>query len=328
MVYLPQMRAESAQDEGLRLHPVLAALPGTNIDELVGDTPLLGFRRVTAHLPANVEVYAKAEWTNPGGSVKDRPALNIIRQAEARGDLRPGVTLLDSTSGNMGIAYAMLGRTLGYPVKLVVPENCSPERKLILRALGADLGYSDPAEGSDGARREVERIYQADPERYYYANQYRNPDNWRAHYQSTGVEVWEQTHGRVTHFVAGLGTSGTLMGTGLRLREYNPDVKLLAVQPDASFHGLEGLKHMPTAIKPEIYDPALHDDVLTVQTEEAHAMCRRLAREEGLLVGVSAGAALVGALRVAESLEAGVVVTVFPDNASKYLSDPFWTEGD
>jgi S-sulfo-L-cysteine synthase (O-acetyl-L-serine-dependent) len=310
----------------LRLIPDI--LTGSDIDRLIGNTPLLRFRRITAHLPVGVEVYAKAEWANPGGSVKDRPALNIIRQAEARGDLHPGVTLLDSTSGNMGIAYAMLGRALGYPVRLVLPENASPERRLILRTYGADLVFSDPAEGSDGARREVERIYRSDPDRYYYANQYNNPDNWQAHYHTTGVEIWQQTVGRVTHFVAGLGTSGTLMGTGRRLREYNPDVELLAVQPDASFHGLEGLKHMPTAIKPGIYDETLVDAVLPVQTEEAQAMCRRLAREEGLLVGVSSGAAMVAALRTAESLEEGVVVTLFPDNASKYLSEPFWTEGD
>ena len=322
----------SARDTSRDIAPDLRLIPdpliSSDADRLVGNTPLLRFRRVTAHLPAGVEVYAKAEWANPGGSVKDRPALNIIRQAEIRGDLHPGVTLLDSTSGNMGIAYAMLGRVLGYPVKLVLPENASPERKLILQAYGAELVFSDPAEGSDGARREVERIYQSDPDRYYFANQYNNPNNWQAHYYTTGVEIWQQTVGRVTHFVAGLGTSGTLMGTGRRLRDYNPDVKLVAVQPDASFHGLEGLKHMPTAIKPGIYDETLADTMLSVQTEEAQAMCRRLAREEGLLVGVSSGAAMVGALRVATSLKEGVVVTLFPDNASKYLSESFWTESE
>ena len=322
----------SARDTSRDIAPDLRLIPdpliSSDADRLVGNTPLLRFRRVTAHLPAGVEVYAKAEWANPGGSVKDRPALNIIRQAEIRGDLHPGVTLLDSTSGNMGIAYAMLGRVLGYPVKLVLPENASPERKLILQAYGAELVFSDPAEGSDGARREVERIYQSDPDRYYFANQYNNPNNWQAHYYTTGVEIWQQTVGRVTHFVAGLGTSGTLMGTGRRLRDYNPDVKLVAVQPDASFHGLEGLKHMPTAIKPGIYDETLADTMLSVQTEEAQAMCRRLAHEEGLLVGVSSGAAMVGALRVAASLEEGVVVTLFPDNASKYLSESFWTESE
>ena len=322
----------SARDTSRDIAPDLRLIPdpliGSDADRLVGNTPLLRFRRVTAHLPAGVEVYAKAEWANPGGSVKDRPALNIIRQAEIRGDLHSGVTLLDSTSGNMGIAYAMLGRVLGHPVKLVLPENASPERKLILQAYGAELVFSDPAEGSDGARREVERIYQSDPDRYYFANQYNNPDNWQAHYYTTGVEIWQQTVGRVTHFVAGLGTSGTLMGTGRRLRDYNPDVKLVAVQPDASFHGLEGLKHMPTAIKPGIYDETLADTMLSVQTEEAQAMCRRLAHEEGLLVGVSSGAAMVGALRVAASLEEGVVVTLFPDNASKYLSESFWTESE
>lgn len=299
-----------------------------DIEALVGNTPLVRFSHLTAHLPPTVEVYAKAEWMNPGGSIKDRPALNIIRSAEQRGDLRPGVTLLDSTSGNMGIAYAMLGATLGHPVKLVIPANASPERLLILQAYGVDLELSDPAEGSDGARRRVEEIYQTAPRRYFYANQYDNPDNWKAHYHTTGVEIWEQTEGRVTHFVAGLGTSGTMMGTGRRLREYNPDVKLLSVQPDSSFNGIEGLKYMPTAIKPGIYQPSLVDENLPIPTEEAHAMCRRLAREEGLMVGVSAGAALAGALRVAERLEKGTVVTVFPDSAAKYLSEPFWTEED
>lgn len=308
------------------------ALPGAldnavTLEAMIGDTPLLSFQRITAHLPATVKVYAKAEWYNPGGSVKDRPALSIIRGAEARGDLRPGVTLLDSTSGNMGIAYAMLGVARGHRVKLVVPESVSPERLAILRAYGVDLVLSDPSEGIDGAIRMVQEIYSADPDVYFYADQYNNDDNRRAHYETTGLEVWDQTGGAVTHFVAGLGTSGTLMGTGQRLREFNPDVQLIAVQPDAAFHGLEGLKHMATAIVPGLYDKNLLDETVAVETEVAYDMCRRLAREEGWLVGISAGAALVGALRVAERLDEGTIVTIFPDSASKYLSNPFWTEG-
>lgn len=297
------------------------------LEALIGNTPLLSFQRITAHLPATVKLYAKAEWYNPGGSVKDRPALSIIRGAEARGDLRPGVTLLDSTSGNMGIAYAMLGAARGHRVKLVVPESVSPERLAILRAYGVDLVLSDPAEGIDGAIRIVQEIYSAGPDAYFYADQYNNDDNRRAHYETTGPEVWDQTGGAVTHFVAGLGTSGTMMGTGQRLRELNPEVQLIAVQPDASFHGLEGLKHMATAIVPGLYDENLPDEVVAVETEAAYDICRRLAREEGWLVGVSAGAAMVAALRVAERLDEGTVVTIFPDSAAKYLSNPFWTEG-
>ncbi len=306
----------------------VSSRPGVSIETLVGNTPLLKFRRVTAHLPTQVEVYAKAEWYNPGGSIKDRPALNIIREAERRGDLWPGVTLLDSTSGNMGIAYAMLGAARGYAVKLVIPANVTPERLAILRAYGVELVLTDPAEGTDGAIRRVQEIYQAEPERYFFANQYDNPDNWKAHYYTTGVEIWEQTRGRVTHFVAGLGTSGTMMGAGRRLKTYNPEVQLVAVQPDSAFHGLEGLKHMSTAIVPGIYDSTLPDEITSVRTEDAHAMCRRIAREEGVLLGVSAGAAMVAALRVAEGLAEGVVVTILPDGAGKYLSQPFWTEED
>ena len=308
-------------------HPVEAV--GSELASLVGNTPLLRLPRLTAHLPPGVEVLAKAEWANPGGSVKDRPALNIIQQAERCGRLRPGVTLLDSSSGNMGIAYAMLATARGYRVKLVVPASASPERLAILRAYGVDLVLSDAAEGIDGAIRAVRDIYRADPGRYFFADQYNNPDNWRAHYKTTGAEVWAQTQGRITHFVAGLGTSGTLMGAGRRLRTLNPAVKLIGVQPDAAFHGLEGLKHMDTAIVPRIYDPRLVNRIERVRTEDAYAMCRRLAREDGVMVGVSAAAAMVAALRVAEQLaqqgREGVVVTVFPDGAAKYLSNPFWT---
>src|SRR5574341_750182 len=296
------------------------------IETLIGNTPLLRFPRLTAHLPPQVQLFAKAEWTNPGGSVKDRPALNIIRQAERCGDLRPGMTLLDSTSGNMGIAYAMLCAARGYSIKLALPGNASLERLAILSAYGAELVLTDPAEGTDGAIRRVRDIYDNDPARYFFADQYNNQDNWQAHYKTTGVEIWTQTRGTVTHFVAGLGTSGTLMGAGRRLREYRDDIKLIALQPNSAFHGREGLKHMPTAIKPGIYDETVPDEQITVQTEDAHRMCRRLAREQGILVGVSAGAALAGALRIAEGLDEGVVVTLLPDSASKYLSESFWTE--
>jgi cysteine synthase B len=301
---------------------------GASIEGMVGNTPLVQFPLLATGLSPRVKLYAKAEWTNPGGSVKDRPALNIIREAERRGDLCPGVTLLDSTSGNMGIAYAMWGAARGHKIKLVIPANASPERLKMLRAYGVEVVLSDAAEGTDGAIRLVREIYAAEPERYFFADQYNNPDNWRAHYLTTGAEIWEETSGQVTHFVAGLGTGGTMTGAGRRLREYNPDVRLIAVQPDSSFHGLEGLKYMPTAIKPGIYDESLPDEIMEIRTEDAYSMCRRVAREEGLLIGVSAGGALEAAVRVAKRLEEGVVVTVMPDNAAKYLSEPFWTEQD
>jgi cysteine synthase B len=309
-----------------RLPQRTQARTGAAIEALVGNTPLLRLPSLAAHLPAGVELLAKAEWFNPGGSVKDRSALNIIRKAESRGDLRPGMTILDSTSGNMGIAYAMISRARGYNLKLVIPANVSPERLAILRAYGVDLVLSDPAEGTDGAARRVREIYDAELQHYFFADQFNNPDNWQAHYLTTGVEIWEQTGGRVTHFVSGLGTSGTLMGVGRRLREYNPAVRLISVQPDAPFHGLEGLKHMPTAVVPGIYDETLADENREICTEDAYAMCRRLAREDGVLVGVSAGAAMMAAMHVAQSLEQGVVVTLLPDSAAKYLSASFWTE--
>lgn len=297
---------------------------GRTLADLVGNTPLLRLQHVTAHLPETVEVYAKAEWFNPSGSVKDRPALNIIRTAEAEGVLTPEKTLLDSTSGNMGIAYAMLGRSLGYRVKLVIPANASPERLSILRALGVEFVLSSPLEGSDGAIRLAREIAAEQPDRYFYANQYDNPANWQAHYLSTGPEIIEQTQGRVTHFVAGLGTSGTLTGTGRALKEFSPAIRLIAFQPDAPFHGLEGLKHMPTALRPGIYDETLADENLEIATEAAHEMTRRLARDEGLFVGISAGAAAVAALRVAEQLESGLIITLFPDAGYKYVSERFW----
>ena len=287
----------------------------------VGNTPLLSLRRLSQKLSPRVRVFAKAEWFNPGGSVKDRPALNIIRTALANGDLGNGKRLLDSTSGNMGISYATFGASLGIPVTLAVPASASSERISILRVLGAEVILTDPTEGSDGAILMARQLADEKPDQYWYANQYNNEANWQAHYKSTGPEILCQTDERVTHFVAGLGTSGTLTGTGKYLREQLPHVKLIAFQPDASFHGLEGLKHMPTAIKPGIYDPAFADETREVRTEDAHEMVLRLAREEGLFVGISSGAAAVAALRVAAELEEGIVVTLFPDAGYKYLSD-------
>ncbi|RPJ21710.1 MAG: cysteine synthase family protein [Chloroflexi bacterium] len=287
----------------------------------VGNTPLLPLRRLSRKLPPRVRVFAKAEWFNPGGSVKDRPALHIIHTALANGDLGNGKRLLDSTSGNMGISYATFGAVLGVPVTLAVPASASSERFAILRALGAELILTDPTEGSDGAILMARQMAAEKPERYWYANQYNNDANWQAHYKSTGPEILCQTDERVTHFVAGLGTSGTLIGTGRYLREQIRGVRIIGFQPDDAFHGLEGLKHMPTAIKPGIYDPSFADETRTVRTEDAHEMVLRLAREEGLFVGISSGAAAVAALRMADELDEGVVVTVFPDAGYKYLSD-------
>jgi cysteine synthase B len=291
------------------------------LEALVGNTPLLRLRRVTQDLSPQVEVYAKAEWFNPGGSIKDRPALNILRRALEDGLLAGGRRLLDSTSGNMGISYATFGAALGVPVTLALPSNASPERIAILRALDAELILTDPLEGSDGAICVARKLAEEQPERYYYANQYDNPANWQAHYYTTGPEIIQATHGRVTHFIAGLGTSGTMMGVGRYLREYSPEIQLIALQPDMAFHGLEGLKHMPTAIRPQIYQQDLPDRTLEIQTEAAYEMVRRLAREEGLFVGISSGAAALAALRIALELDEGTVVTVFPDAGYKYLSD-------
>lgn len=303
------------------------ALPVTP-EGLVGNTPLLELRRLSAaaHLPPTVHLFAKAEWFNPSGSVKDRPALNIIRTAEVQELLRPGMTLLDSTSGNMGIAYAMLGAARGYKVQLALPENASPERKAILRVYGAELIYTDPLEGSDGAIMQAREIAAANHPHIFYANQYNNPANWQAHYFTTANEIWQQTGGRVTHYVAGLGTSGTFTGTTRRLKELNPTLRAISMQPDSPFNGLEGLKHMPTAIKPGIYDEGLADANVTVKTEAAHEMARQMAREEGLFVGISAAAAVVAALQVAQTLGEGIVVTILPDNGFKYVSDRFWKE--
>ncbi len=292
--------------------------------ELIGGTPLVRLPHFERETPG-VELYAKAEWQNPGGSVKDRAASRMITDGEASGRLRPGLTIIDATSGNTGIAYAMVGAAKGYQVKLCLPENASPERKLILRAFGAELVLTSPLEGTDGAIREVRRIVAEDPDRYFYPDQYSNDGNWRAHFDTTAPEIIEQTGGRLTHFVAGLGTSGTFVGTGRRLRQFNPSIRLISFQPDSPFHGLEGLKHMATAMVPAIYDPSIADEEIAVSTEEAHRLVRRLAREEGLMVGISAGAALSATLQVARRLKEGVMVTVFPDGAEKYLSESFWT---
>lgn len=305
------------------LAPIRKSLSSGLLDA-VGNTPLLPLTRITAGVPSDVRVLAKAEWFNPGGSVKDRPAASIIRSALASGKLSKGKVLLDSTSGNMGISYATLGASLGIPVTLAVPASASPERLAILRSLGAEVHLSDALEGSDGAILLARKMAEADPERYYYADQYNNPANWQAHYQTTGPEIWRQSAKAVTHLVIGLGTTGTLMGAGSYLREQKQEIKVIAFQPDAPFHGLEGLKHMPTAIQPGIYDPKFADGILDASTEEAHEMTKRLAREEGLFVGVSSGAAAVTALRVALELEQGTVVTVFSDAGYKYLSESFW----
>jgi cysteine synthase B len=303
---------------------VLDSARGPSVFDMIGRTPLVRLHRFEEATPG-VELYAKAEWQNPGGSVKDRPAARMILDGEATGKLDRSRTIIDATSGNTGIAYAMIGAARGYKVKLCVPENASPERKLMLRALGAELVLTNPLEGSDGAIREARRIYAADPDRYFYPDQYNNEANWRAHYDTTAPEIIEQTSGRLTHFVAGLGTSGTFVGTGRRLRSFNRHIKLISFQPNSPFHGLEGLKHMETAIVPGIYDPSLADENLRVDTERAYGFVRRLAREEGMLAGISSGAAVAAMLDVAKRLEHGVIVTVFPDGAEKYLSEKFWT---
>lgn len=298
-----------------------------DVVDLIGNTPLLRLPKIGTAFPG-VEFYAKAEWVNPGGSVKDRPALNIIREAERVGLMSKDKILIDSTSGNTGIAYAMICAARGYRVRLCMPSNVSLERKRILKAYGAEIVFTDPMQGSDGAIRRVRQMAAENPDLYFYANQYDNPANWRAHYNTTAPEIFEQTEGRVTHFVAGLGTSGTFIGTARRLKELNPGIRCISFQPDSPFHGLEGMKHMPTAIVPGIYDPSVADENLEIPTEEAYAMTLRLAREEGLLAGVSAGAAMLAAVKVAEKVSSGVIVTIFPDSGDKYLSERFWDEGE
>jgi cysteine synthase B len=292
--------------------------------ELIGNTPLLDLSALTGR--DEVRLFAKAESANPGGSVKDRPALAMVLDAERRGLFGEGRRLLDATSGNTGIAYAMIGAAIGIPVTLCLPDSASPERKKILRAYGAELRITDPMAGSDGAILEARRLVAEAPERWAYLDQYSNPENWRAHYRATGPEIWEQTGGAITHFVTGLGTSGTFMGVGRFLREKSPEVRLISVEPDSPFHGMEGMKHMASAIVPPIYDPALADEAMEQPTEEAYRMVKRLARELGLLVGISSGGNVAAALKVAAGLRSGMLVTVLCDGADKYLSDRFWEE--
>jgi cysteine synthase B len=290
---------------------------------MIGNTPLLRIDGFADAIAPGVEIYAKAEWQNPGGSVKDRAAARMIAEGVRSGALAPGGTLLDATSGNTGIAYAMLGASLGYRVQLCVPANVTSERLRMLRAYGADVVLTDAMDGSDGAIREARRRHEADPT-LFYPDQYNNPANWRAHYETTALEIWQQTGGRITHFVAGLGTSGTFVGTVRRLRELNPRVRTFSVQPDSPLHAIEGLKHMESSIVPGIYDDTLADEPLRVSSEEARAMTRRLAREHGLLAGVSSGAALAASLRVGADAPGAVIVTIFPDGGTRYLSEGFW----
>ncbi|MGB8582172.1 MAG: cysteine synthase family protein [Candidatus Sulfotelmatobacter sp.] len=307
------------------------ARPGQTLLDRIGNTPLLRFDRFTTHLPG-VTLLGKAEWYNPGGSVKDRAAANIIADGRRSGRFAPGKILLDATSGNTGIAYAMLGAAEGFPVTLCMPTNVSAERKKILQAYGANILYTDPGEGSDGAIRLARDLAAKHPDLYFYADQYSNDANWQAHYHGTANEIWQQTEGRITHFVAMLGTSGTFMGATRRLKELNPTIRCISLQPDSSFHGIEGAKHMASAIVPKIYDPTLADENLEIATEDAYAMARRLARDFGLLVGISAAAGVAGSLEISERLQLrreqqAVIVTILCDSGDKYLSERFWTEG-
>ena len=296
--------------------------PKESLLSRIGNTPLVEIRRIMP--PGRVRILAKLEGFNPGGSVKDRAAYNMIRTAEEQGLLRPGRTLIDSTSGNTGIAYAMIGAARGYDVLLAMPANASIERKKILGAYGARIRLTDPLEGSDGAIREIRRLYRESPEKYFYPDQYSNDANWKAHYETTALEIYRQTGGEITHFVAGLGTSGTFVGATRRLKELNPRIQAVSFMPDSPFHGLEGLKHMPTALVPAIYDPDLADLNMEISTEAGQRMVLRLAREEGIFAGISAGAALAAALEVARNLDQGVIVAIFPDSGDKYLSEAFW----
>lgn len=298
------------------------------LEDLIGNTPLARLRHIEEDA-LGVEIYGKAEFFNPGGSVKDRPALNMILEGEKSGALNPGKIILDATSGNTGIAYAMIGAARGYRVRICIPRNASPERKKILRAYGAEIIQTNPAEQSDGAIRMVKKLYAENPDQYFYADQYGNDANWQAHFKTTGPEIWEQTERRVTHFVAGLGTTGTMMGIGRYLKSVNPDIQLISMQPDSPFNGLEGLKYMETAIVPSIYDPALADKNVECRTEDAYAMVKRLAREEGLLVGISSGGNVHTALQIAKTAPQGsVIVTILCDGADRYLSERFWDIGE
>ena len=335
----PPAEAASSQTSNQRGEALLAGIGNTPLlplDALIRDLPHA--QPANAQAP-NVHLLGKAEWYNPGGSVKDRAAARIVAEARRDGKLAPGKILLDSTSGNTGISYAMLGAALGFAVTLCVPENVSPERKRILQAYGANIIYTDPAEGSDGAIKVARQYAERDPDLYFYADQYSNDANWRAHYETTANEIWQQTEGRVTHFVAMLGTTGTFVGTTRRLKELNPTIRCISLQPDSAFHGIEGAKHLPSAIMPRIYDASVADENLEIATEDAHAMARRLAREQGLLVGVSAAAAVVGSLQVIDRLKAeglkadcreedlrATIVTILCDSGEKYLSERFWNE--
>jgi S-sulfo-L-cysteine synthase (O-acetyl-L-serine-dependent) len=319
---MPQSPQNGGQHGGLTL--------GQGLRDRIGNTPLLRLDWLTAHVPG-VTLLGKAEWHNPGGSVKDRAAANIVADGRRRGLFGEGKILLDATSGNTGIAFAMLGAAEGFPVTLCMPENVSLERKRILHSYGANIVYTDPADGSDGAIRKARELYAQDPGKYFYADQYSNDANWQAHYLGTANEIWQQTLGRVTHFVSMMGTSGTFVGTTRRLKELNPGVRCVSLQPDSAFHGIEGAKHMPSAIVPPIYDPALADENLEIATEEAYGMARRLAREAGMLVGISAAAAVAGSLKIATQLslkkgQQAVIVTILCDSGDKYLSERFWTE--
>ncbi len=328
------MAAESTATEPERSRESALGLGetlGHSLIERIGNTPLLRLDALTRDLPG-IALLGKAEWYNPGGSVKDRAAANIVAEARRNGQLRPGQILLDSTSGNTGIAYAMLGAAEGFSVTLCMPENVSRERKQILQGYGANILYTDPADGSDGAIRMARELARNHPDQYFYADQYSNEANWKAHYYGTANEIWQQTQGRVTHFVAMLGTSGTFVGTTRRMKELNPAVKCISLQPDSSFHGIEGAKHMPSAIVPKIYDPRLADKNLEIATEDAYAMARQLSRNAGLLVGISSAAAVVGCLKIARELplkkgREAVIVTILCDSGEKYLSERFWSEG-
>jgi S-sulfo-L-cysteine synthase (O-acetyl-L-serine-dependent) len=312
----PNLRLVPAQQtEPLKVESVL---------ELIGNTPLLEINRITEGIPAGVKIYAKLEGLNPGGSVKDRPALRMVQEGLKDKKLRPGKTILDSTSGNTGIALALIGSVLGYPVELVMPGNVSAERKQIIHAYGAKVTYSDPMEGSDGAIRLCRKILQENPEKYFKPDQYFNPMNPEAHYENTGPEIYRQTNGTVTHFVAGIGTGGTVMGTGRYLKEVNPNIQVIAVEPDDALHGLEGLKHMASSIVPGIYHEQELDDKIPVSTEDAYSMVYRLSQEEGVLVGQSSGAAMFAAIKIARKLRAGTIVTIFPDFGDKYLTTNLW----
>ena len=328
---MPSVRQKLDEAANWAVEPAGTELTGLlgqrNLDR-IGNTPLLRLERLTRDLPG-VQILGKAEWLNPGGSVKDRAAANMVNQGRRSGQFSPGKILLDATSGNTGIAFAMIGAAEGFPVTLCMPENVSVERKRILNAYGAKVIHTDPADGSDGAIRKARDVYAQDPDKYFYADQYSNDANWQAHYHGTASEIWQQTQGRITHFVAMMGTSGTFMGSARRLKELNSKIRCISLQPDSPFHGIEGAKHMAAAIVPKIYDSALADLDLGIATEDAYRMAKRLAREEGLLVGISAAAAVVGCLEVARQLppgEAAVFVTILADSGDKYLSERFWTE--